>query len=435
MLRRLRCLLPLCSAQRALRRGLLALRLAASLLAVLLLGRLLALLLAALLLALELGALLLTALLGGLLALLLTALLGGLLVLLLTALLLGGLLALLLTALLLALELGALLALLLGGLRALLLGGLRALLLGALLLAGLLLSRLQQRAEDLLGPPQVLLDVRAHLHEVGPEVHALRLLDERLVEDLDGATVQGDLGPDERHVELCAFLLLQRLARLDRVVLELLALRAGLDAGGGAPRQPDPVLLSPRVLVDHRLGEALHLRGLGLLQRDLRQLHLLPVDDRDKRRELLLRHLPHRAVTSGLRAAALAAALVAGLLAARLLRAPLSAAALAAALVAGLLAALAAALVAALAAALLATLAAALPAGLFAAALPAAGAALTIPVRLAAAPAVSVRVVTAAALAAGRRLAVRLGLIRTGDAPANPREHKAPREHDRHEAT
>nr|WP_233562438.1 hypothetical protein [Sorangium cellulosum] len=403
--------MPLCSAQRALRRGLLALRLAASLLAVLLLGRLLALLLAALLLALELG------------ALLLTALLGGLLVLLLTALLLGGLLALLLTALLLALELGALLALLLGGLR--------ALLLGALLLAGLLLSRLQQRAEDLLGPPQVLLDVRAHLHEVGPEVHALRLLDERLVEDLDGATVQGDLGPDERHVELCAFLLLQRLARLDRVVLELLALRAGLDAGGGAPRQPDPVLLSPRVLVDHRLGEALHLRGLGLLQRDLRQLHLLPVDDRDKRRELLLRHLPHRAVTSGLRAAALAAALVAGLLAARLLRAPLSAAALAAALVAGLLAALAAAL----AAALLATLAAALPAGLFAAALPAAGAALTIPVRLAAAPAVSVRVVTAAALAAGRRLAVRLGLIRTGDAPANPREHKAPREHDRHEAT
>ncbi|XXZ22301.1 hypothetical protein WME92_01310 [Sorangium sp. So ce307] len=413
--------MPLRSAQRALRRGLLALRLAASLLAALLLGRLLALLLIALLLALELGALLLTVLLGGLRALLLTALL------------LGGLLALLLTALLLALELGALLlgglrALLLGGLRALLLGGLRALLLGALLLAGLLLSRLQQRAEELLGPPQVLLDVRAHLHEVGPEVRALRPLDERLVEDLDGATVQGDLGPDERDVELCAFLLLQRLARLDRVVLELLALRAGLDAGGGAPRQPDPVLLSPRVLVDHRLGEALHLRGLGLLQRDLRQFHLLPVDDRDQRRELLLRHLPPRAVTSGLRAAAPAAALVAGLLAARLLRArSLSAAALAATLVAGLLAALAAAL--------LAALAAALPAGLFAAALPAASAALAIPARLAAAPAVSVRVVTAAALAAGRRLAVRLGLIRTGDAPANPREHKAPREHDRHEAT
>ncbi|XXV06766.1 hypothetical protein WMF24_01490 [Sorangium sp. So ce1335] len=408
--------------------GLLALHLSAMLLAALLLGGLLAL---------ELGASLLTALLlGGLLALelgasLLTALLlGGLLALelgasLLTALLLGGLLALLLRVALRALLLlGGLRALLLGGLRALLLGGLRALLLsalllalllGALLLAGLLLLRLQQRAEELLGGAQVLLELRAQLDEVGPEIRVLRALDVRLVEELEGAAVKGDLGPDERDVELCAFVLLQRFFDLDRIDLELLALRAGLDADRGAPRQPDPVLLSPGVLVDHPLSEALHLRRLGLLQRDLRQLELLPVDERDQRRDLPMRHLPHRAVTAGLLAAALAA-LEAGLLAARLL------------------------LSTALPAPLEAGLSAALPAGLFAAALPAARASARAPraiaACLAAAPAVSVRAFTAAALAAGRRLAVRLGLfVTTGDAPASSREYKAPCEHDRREAT
>ncbi|XXU66124.1 hypothetical protein WME78_01545 [Sorangium sp. So ce1097] len=417
----------------------------ALLLAALLLGGLRAMLLAALLLTGLLGGLLATLLLGGLRAMLLAALLLAILrAMLLTALLLGGLRAMLLTALLLGgLRAMLLAALLLGGLRAMLLAAsllailwalllgalLRALLLGALLLAGLLLLPLQQRAEDLLGVVQVSLDVRPHLDDVRPEARVLHALDELLVEDLEGAAVQRDLGPDERHVELCAFLLLQRFAGLDRAGLELLALRAGLEADPGAPRQPGPVLLCPGVLVDHLLRIALHVGGIGLLQRDLRQLDLLLVDERDQRRYLLLGRLLHRAVAAGLSIATLPAALEAGL------------SALPAALEAGLVAArllLTRSLTAALPAALLA-LPVALPAGLVAAALPSCAsscAARAITACLAAAPAVSARVVTGVALTAGRGLAVRLGLIvSTGDAPASPRECKAPREHDRREAT
>ncbi|XXU96821.1 hypothetical protein WME85_01975 [Sorangium sp. So ce1153] len=430
----------------------------------LLLGGLLALLLGRLLA--ELGALLLTALLSGLLAelgaLLLTALLGGLLselgALLLTALLrslqlgallltalLGGLLselgALLLTALLRSLQLGALLlTALLGGLLAetdalqlaALLGGLLselgALLLSALLRAGLLLSLLQQRAEHLLGLPQVLLDVLSQRRRVRPELRVSHPLDGRFVEEIEGLPVQGDLRPDEGHVELCAFLVLQRFFELGGVGLELLAARARLDVRRGAARQLRPVLRGVRVLVDHLLGVALHLRRLGLVPGDLRQLDLLLVDDRDQHRDLPVRRLLHRAVTAALPAApiaglsaALPAALIAGLLATILrVAGALSAAALPAALVAGLFAALPAALVAGLSAAL-----------------PAARARRAVSACPAAAPAVSARVVpaSASAVAAGRRLAVRLGLIVTADAAAGPREYKAPREHDRHEAT
>ncbi|XXT20339.1 hypothetical protein WME94_02060 [Sorangium sp. So ce429] len=428
----------LCVALRALLLG--------GLLLALLLGRLLAelgaLLLTALLLSLQLGALLLTALLSGLLtelgALLLTALLLSLQLgaLLLTALLSGPLTelgALLLTALLSGLltELGALLlSALLGGL----LTGLGALLLSALLLAGLLLSLLQQRAEHLLGLPQVLLDVLSQRRHVRPEPRVSHALDDRFVEELEGLAVQGDLRPDEAHVELCAFLVLQRFIDLGGVGLELLAARARLDARRGAARQLRPVLLGLGVLVDHLLGVALHLRGLGLVPGDLRQLDLLLVDERDQHRDLPVRRLLHRAVTAGL-SAALPAALIAGL-----------SAALPAALVAGLLAALPAALIAGLLAAYLraaralsaAALPAALVAGLSAAlstALSAAGARRAVSACPAAAPAVSARVVPAGALAAGRRLAIRLGLIVTADAAAGPREYKAPREHDRHEAT
>ncbi|XXU07893.1 hypothetical protein WMF40_01565 [Sorangium sp. So ce854] len=255
--------------------GLLALHLTASLLA-----NLLAALLLAALRALELVALLLAALRAlELVALLLAALRALELVALLRALQLGRLRALQLGRLR-ALQLGRLRALQLGRLRALQLGRLRALLLGALL-AGLLLLPLQQRAEDLLGLSQVLLDPRTYLDDLGA-------LDVRLVEDLEGAAVQGYLGPHEPDVELRAFLLLERLSGLDRAVLELLALRAGLDAGPFAPRQPDPVLLSSSALVDHLLGVALYLRGLGPLHRDLRQLDLPLVEDREQRRDLLI---------------------------------------------------------------------------------------------------------------------------------------------------
>ncbi|XXZ13256.1 hypothetical protein WMF18_01280 [Sorangium sp. So ce315] len=416
-------------------------RLRAMLLAALLLGRLRAMLLAALLLG-GLRAMLLAALLlGGLRAMLLAVLLlGGLRAMLLAALLLGGLRAMLLAALLLGRLRAMLLAvLLLGRLRAMLLARLRAVLLGALLrapllvallLAGLLLLPLLQRAEDLLGVAQVPLDVRPHLDDLRPEVRVLHALDEPLVEDLEGAAVQRDLGPHERRVELGAFLLLQRFAGLDRAGLELLALRAGLEADPGAPRQPGPVLLRPGVLVDHLLRIALHVGGIGLLQRDLRQRDLLLIDERDQRRYLLPGRLLHRAVAAGLSTAALLSALEAGL------SAP------SAALEAGLIAArllLTRALTAALPAALLA-LPVALEAGPFAAALSSACAtacaARAITACLAAAPAVSARVFTGVALTAGRGLAVRLGLIvSTGDAPASPRECKAPREHDRREAT
>ncbi|MGK3997548.1 hypothetical protein WME86_29845 [Sorangium sp. So ce1024] len=379
---------------------LLALHLTAPLLANLL-GGLRAVLVAALL-ALELTALLLAAL----LALELTALLLALLLGRLRALLLGGLRALLLGGLR-ALLLGRLRALLLGGLRALLLGGLRTLLLSPLLLAGLLLL---QRAEDLLGAAQVSLEVRPQLDEVRPEARVLHAFDELLVDDLEGAAVQRDLGPDERHVELCAFLLLQGFAGLDRARLELSALRARREADPGAPRQLGPVLLRPGVLVDHLLREALHLGRIGLLPCDLRLLDLLLVDERDQRRELLLGRLPHRAVAAGLSIATLAVALEAGVVAARLLlaRAPI---------------------------ALLAP-AVALEPGLLAAALPSTCAARAIAACLAATPAVSAPVFTGVALAAGRGLAVRIDLVgSTGDAPAGPRECKAPREHDRREAT
>ncbi|XXV27612.1 hypothetical protein WME87_02030 [Sorangium sp. So ce1389] len=389
-----------------------------ALLRALLLGRLLtelgALLLTALLLSLQLGALLLTALLSGLLT---------------------ELRALLLTALLLSLQLGALLltALLSG-----LLTELRALLLSALLWAGLLLSLLQQRAEHLLGLPQVLLDALSQRRHVRPEPRVSHALDDRLVEELEGTAVQGDLRPDEGHVELCAFLVLQRFIDLGGVGPELLAARARLDVCRGAPRQLRPVLLGPRVLFDHLLGVALHLRGLGLVPGDLRQLDLLPVDERDQRRDLPVRRLLHRAVSAALPAAlitglsaALPTALIAGLLAA-----------LPATLIAGLLAAHLRAARALSAAALPAALSPALPASLVASpfaalspALPAACVRRAVSACPAAAPAVSARVVPAGAMAAGRRLAIRLGLIVTADAAAGPREYKAPREHDRHEAT
>ncbi|XXY45182.1 hypothetical protein WME91_34780 [Sorangium sp. So ce269] len=402
----------------------------------LLLGGLLALLLGRLLA--ELGALLLTALLSVLLtelgALLLTALLLSLQLgaLLLTALLLSLQLgALLLTALLLSLQLGALLlsALLRG-----LLTELGALLLSALLMAGLLLSLLQERAEHLLGLPQVLLDVPSQRRHVRPEPRVSHALDDRFVEEVESIAVQGDLRPDEGHVELCTFLVLQRFIDLGGVGLELLAARARLDARRGAGRQLRPVLLGLGVLVDHLLGVALHLRGLGLVPGDLRQRDLLLVDERDQRRDLPVRRLLHHAVTAGL-SAALPAALIAGL-----------SAALPAALIAGLLAAylraaralsaaaLPAALAAGLSAALPVALSPALPAAL-STALSAAVARRAVSACPAAAPAVSARVVPAGAAAAGRRLAIRLGLIVTADAAAGPREYKAPREHDRHEAT
>ncbi|XXZ32499.1 hypothetical protein WME89_02190 [Sorangium sp. So ce321] len=453
--RLLRCLFLLRVTLRALLLGrLLALKL----------GGLLALLLSRLLA--ELGALLLPALLSGLLtelgALLLGRLLAELGTLQLPA-LLSGLLAklgaLLLPALLLSLQLGALQlpallsgllaetdALLLTALLSGLLTGLGALLLSALLRAGLLLSLLQQRTEHLLGLPHVLLDALSQRRHVRPEPRVSHALDDRFVEEIEGMAVQGDLRPDEGHVELCAFLVLQRFIDLGGVGPELLAARARLDVRRGAARQLRPVLLGPGVLVDHLLGVALHLRGLGLVPGDLRQLDLLLVDERDQRHDLPIRRLLHHAVTAGV-SAALPAALVAGVSAA--LPAALVAgvsAALPAALVAGVSAALPAALLAAYLRAARALSAAALPAALVAGvsaappvalspSLPAARARRAVSACPAAAPAVSARVVPAGALAAGRRLAVRLGLIDTADAAAGPREYKAPREHDRHEAT
>ncbi|XXT53175.1 hypothetical protein WMF23_16530 [Sorangium sp. So ce542] len=428
---------------------LLRVRLRASLLAASPLAELDALLLAALLLA-ELGALLLAALLlaelGALLlaALLLAALLSelrALLSLLLDA-LLPELSALLLTALLLrlllrALLLDALLSVLAALLLAALLSELRALLsllpvLAALLLAALLLL-LQQRAEELLGVSQVLLDVRSHRLHVSAHPRVVGARDERHVEELEGAAMEGDLRPDVGDVELGTFLAFQRLAQLGRAGLELLAARAGLDAGPAALRQLRPALPRLRVLLDDLLGVALHLRGLGLVSGDLRQLDLLLVNERDQHRDLRLRPLLHRALPAGLPAVALPIA-------------NLAAASLPAALIAGLLAALvraahalAAGLPAAALPALLVGLPAALPALLagLPAALPAAAPAIApraVSACLAAAP-VCVPGAPAGPLLAGRPLAARLGILVAADAAASPREDKAPREHDRHEAT
>ncbi|XXU17888.1 hypothetical protein WMF47_01680 [Sorangium sp. So ce861] len=433
-------------------RALLLAELDALLLAALLLAELDALLLAALLLA-ELCALLLAALLlAELCALLLAALLlAELRALLLAALLLDALLAelcaLLLAALLLRLLLRALLLdALLPVLAALLLDALLPVL-AALLLAALLLL-LQQRAEELLGLSQVLLDVRSHRLHVSAQPRVVRARDERHVEELEGAAMEGDLRPDVGDVELGAFLVFQRLAQLGRAGLELLAARAGLDVGPAALRQLRPALPRLRVLLDDLLGVALHLRGLGLVSSDLRQLDLLLVDERDQHRDLRLRSVLHRALPAGLpavalpvaptadlAAASLPAALIAGLLAAlgraaRALAAGLPAAALPA-LLAGLFAAALPALLAGLPAASLPA------AGVLAAALPAAApatASRAVSACLAAAP-VLVRGAPAGLLVAGRPLAARLGVLVAADAAASPREDKAPREHDRHEAT
>ncbi|XXY39394.1 hypothetical protein WMF04_02015 [Sorangium sp. So ce260] len=390
-----------------------------------------ALLLAALLLALllnallpELGALLLALLLNALLPVLGALLLGALLLALLLNALLPVLGALLLGALLLRLLLGALL--------------LDALLpvLGALLLAASLLLLLEQRAEELLGLSQVLLDVRSHRLHVRAEPRVVHARGARHVEELERAAMEGDLRPDEGDVELGAFLLFQRFAQLGRAGLELLAARAGLDVESAALRHLRPALPGLGVLLDDLLGVALHLRGLRLASRELRQLDLLLVDERDQHRDLRLRRLLHRALLTGLLAAALPAALLTGLLAA----------ALPAALIAGLLAArlraaraLAAGLFASLPAALLTGLpAASLPAaGVLAAALPAAPASASraLFACLAAAPVVSARGAPAGPLVAGRPIAVRLGIFLAADASAGPRQHKAPSEHDRHEAT
>nr|WP_236644391.1 hypothetical protein [Sorangium cellulosum] len=422
--------------------------------ALLLRVRLRALLLAALLLA-ELGTPLLAALLlaamlpelGALLPLLLDALLPVLTALLLAALLLAELGTPLLAALLLAAmlpELGALLPLLLDALlpelsallltalllrlllRALLLDALlpvlTALLLAALLpvLAALLLAALllllQQRAEELLGLCQVLLDVRAHRLHLSAQPRVVRARDERHVEQLEGAAMEGDLRPDVGDVELGAFLVFQRLAQLCRAGLELLAARAGLDAGPAALRQLRPALPRLRVLLDDLLGVALHLRRLGLVSGDLRQLDLLLVNEGDQHRDLRLRPLLHRALPAGLPAVALPVDSTADL----------AAASLPAALIAGLLAALVRA--AAALPALLAGLPAALPAAAPATAPRAVSAC------LAAAP-VCARGASAGPLVAGRPLAARLGIVVAADAAASPREDKAPREHDRHEAT
>ncbi|XXR58714.1 hypothetical protein WME83_02100 [Sorangium sp. So ce385] len=445
--------------------ALLLAELGALLLAALLLAELGALLLAALLLA-ELGALLLAALLLAelgalLLAALLLAELGALqpglralLSLLLDALLaeLGALLlaALLLRLLLRALLLHALLpvpAALLPVLGALLLAALLPVL-GALLLAALLLL-LQQRAEELLGLPQVLLDVRSHRLDASAQLGVVRARDERHVEELEGAAMEGDLRPDVGDVELGAFLVFQRLAQLGRAGLELLAARAGLDVGPAALRQLRPALPRLRVLLDDLLGVALHLRGFGLVSGDLRQLDLLPVDERDQHRDLRLRPLLHRALPAGLpavalptanlAAASLPAALIAGLLAALVRAAHALPAAALPALLAGLPAAALPALLAGLLAAALPALLAGLPAaslpaaGVLAAALPA-SASRAVSACLAAAP-VCARGAPAGPVVAGRPPAARLGIVVAADAAASPREDKAPREHDRHEAT
>jgi hypothetical protein len=184
------------------------------------------------------------------------------------------------------------------------------------------------------------------------------------------------------------------------------------------------------VLLDDLLGVALHLLGLRLVSSDLRQLDLLLVDERDQHRDLRLRRLLHRASLTGLLAASLPAASLTGLLAASL----------PAALIAGLLAARLRA-ARALAAGLFAALpAASLPAAGVLAALAAAPASAprALSACLAAAPVVPVGLVRGAPagpLVAGRSIAVRLGIFLAADAAAGPREYKAPREHDRHEAT
>ncbi|WP_437917538.1 hypothetical protein WME73_01090 [Sorangium sp. So ce302] len=180
------------------------------------------------------------------------------------------------------------------------------------------------------------------------------------------------------------------------------------------------------MLLDDLLGVALHVRGLGLVQGDLRQIHLLLVDERDQHRELSVRRLLRRAALS---AASLPVALTADL----------PAAPLPAALMAGLLAAHLP-VARALAAGPFAALSAALMTGLLAASLPAAGLRSTAPpgpsravsARLSVAPAVGA---CAGPLLPIRSIAIRLGVIVAAHAAAGPREDKAPSEHDRHEAT
>ncbi|XXU37183.1 hypothetical protein WME93_01000 [Sorangium sp. So ce1000] len=356
------------------------------------------------------------------------------------ALLLAGLHLAELTALLLA-ELGALLlaGLHLAELTALLLADLGDLLLSAsLLAASLLLS--EQQAEELLGLRQVVLDVRSRRLHASPYLGVLRVRDERRVEELEGAAMERDLRPDEGRVELGAFLLVQRSARLVRALFELPAARARLHVDPGAPRRALADLSGLGVLLADLLGVAQHVRRLGLLHGDLRQLDLLLVDERDQRRELLARPRLRRLLTADLPAASLPAALTADLSAASLhagLTADLSAATLPAALIAGLLAAHLPAV-----RALAAGPFAALMAGLPAAALPAAGLHSTAPrssasravsARLSVAPAV--RAPAAGPLVPSRSIAVRIGVILAADAAAGPREDKAPSEHDRHEAT
>ncbi|XXR98653.1 hypothetical protein WMF44_00990 [Sorangium sp. So ce426] len=396
------------------------------LLAVLLLAGLQPAGLVALLLA-ELGALLLAGLhLAALSALLPVALLLAEL----GALLLAGLHLAALSALLLS-DLDALLlsdldALLLAGLRpaelaAFLLAGLGAFLLPALLLAASLLL-VEQQAEQLLGLRQVLLDVRSHRLHASSYLRVLRVRDARHVEELEGAAMEGDLGPDEGRVELGAFLLFQRSAHLGRALVELPAARARLHLEPRARAE----LLGLGVLLDDLLGVALHIRGRGLVQGDLRQIHLLLVDERDQHRELRVRRLLRRAALS---AASLPVALTADLSAA-----PLPAALMAVLLSAHLPVARA------LAAGPFAALSAALMTGLLAACLPAAGLRSTAPpgasravsARLSVAPAVGAR---AGPLLPIRSIAIRLGVIVAAHAAAGPREDKAPSEHDRHEAT